>query len=539
MKMRSILSLVVLLILAGAAVGEVSYMRQFAKDKAPVLVIVSGDRALPFAQRFLTEVRARPENQKPPSAFRIIDLSEAMDRAGRTDFGDYSRVFMIHGADVEERPLPGRLQALLPSRPRRLRGEEGYAGGAILKPVQEGLTLSLALYAPDDERFDLLYRETLTRNFANWREMRFSASFTTNRLHVFTNSEGGALRGWGERNRHGVWDLVTWHPLQEATEDRVAELARIGSVAVLVDRSRPSPSTAAEGFRQFLLPPPDAQAVLAVRRTNVFGHDIVLLSAPSRRLLQLHARDFGEPSQLPEDAKVTTTLDLRHLSLGGLHLASKDLGLRAAHSLEERLAKRIMDEAGVPLAARGEQAANPFRWQVHLMDLEVLPALFAYQENRLTKHPGEYPIGRPTRPSKPRGMSETEYRVRLHQHESDLSAWQQRKRSWEHERDHVMPVTFQRTVARTVAIRGRVGLELLDRRSNQVLWQQEVPIEMSHIDAAYYRDTQVVMGFTGEPSRVPEPRYEGDYPPALLENLVEKGFGTLLDRLMRTAWLPG
>jgi hypothetical protein len=493
-----------------AARADTDFVREFAKNRPPVVLVTSGPAAAAATRRLEEAIRRSHDfARRSAGDLSIVTLADAPNVLARSSRRQ-TVVFLLAGKDLADSaaPVPAALAPFLPVDAAAAAKERLSVVRSVKDSDRPGeLAFRIGLFAPDAERLGRVMDELLARRTDDFRSLPFERRHATNRVAVFAPPGWeDTLKGWGKINQPDVWNDCRAYLLsdrEKMTPEQLEETAEV----YLVDRSRVAATDLpAPAARLLAARPVKDTTVVVTREQTEDGRPIVVVSAPSRMLL--FARISGRPTigALGGLPPVTEALNLSRvgstslLVLGG----GRDVTPDMLASLHAHLSKSLREDYHVAVEPRGPVLAKleadlavqmargaegtqgmlqrryPTRyvWVFTLTDVTG-GTTYTPSERRLTPKPSTFTDTEPSRPVRKKDESDDDYDRRKRDYRDRWDRWDRARRdyAWHYDNDSV---DWELSISREDTAHVRGLLQLIDTKSPngaRVVWEKEAARE--------------------------------------------------------------
>ena len=543
-----------------------THVREFAKNKPKVFIIVSGPQALETGRALQNAILRYGDNRHDQNDISILNIPQAAAQAGtNSELGKSPLVFLLIGKEMTA-PLPPALNSLLPF-PLPDPSRKISIVTSTLSGQKRNQVFTVGIFAPDAERMQQLYGIFLARESDNFRTLPFEEEHRSNRLAVFSTPTNRELvANWGmERDPH-VWNDIQWHDLaerdampSEQLEERVQVyfLSRAQNDAV--------PSAATPIITAHSLKP---TTIVIERQQPAPGADMVVFSAPSRTILGKKARHYPTLAALSGLPTVEEAVDLRAVKHTVL-LMSGSIPDSDREQVRLLLAKDMRQGLGMEVEERGpvmqllqrevtleqlqgasdtsrmlrRKAGLRYVWHFGVTDYSGSTE-YQPEEKRITPDPSPFTELEPTEPSRSKGLfrgnkSDEEHNKDMDQFQRDHEAWQEKKNGYDQRVQNTSYQWNQQINSHSNAhIHGVLTLfDIQDGSGGKVIWQHDCNgadeqrgiLRMQHAS---------VQGLDNRPSSLEVPAASDNCSLDLLHGAVRDASRSVFEALQETALLP-
>jgi len=543
-----------------------THIREFAKNKPKVFIIVSGPQALETGRGLQNAILRYPDNRHDPNDIPILSIAQATAQAGtNSEFSKSPLVFLLVGGEMSA-PLPSSLNSLLPF-PLPDPSRKINLVTSSLSGQKRNQVFTVGMFAPDADRLRKLYGIFLARESDNFRTLPFEEEHRSNRLTVFSAPANRELvANWGlERDPH-VWNDIQWHDLAERDamppeqmEERVQVyfLSRAQNDAV--------PSAAAPIITTHSLKP---TTIVIERQQPMPGVDMVVFSTPSRAILEKKARHYPTLAALVGLPAVDEAVDLRAVKHTVL-LMSGSIPDGDREQVRLLLAKDMRQGLGMEVEERGpvmqvlqhevtleqlqgasdtsrmlrRKAGLRYVWHFGVTDYSGSTE-YQPEEKRITPTPSPFAESEPTEPNRSKGLfrgnkSDEEHDKDMSQFQRDHETWQEKKNEYDQRIQNTSFQWSQQIDSHSNAhIHGVLTLfDIQSDNGGKVIWQhdcngadeQRGVLRMQHAS---------VQGLDSRPSSLEVPAASDTCSLDLLHGAVRDASRGVFEALQETALLP-
>lgn len=550
----------------GTCLAATNHIRELAKNKPKIFIVVSGPQAIVIGHTLQTAILRHSDNQHSAEDVRLLTIAQAATQAESEEFGKSPVVFLLVGKEMTGL-LPPVLTGILPF-PLRDPAEKISSIASTMSGSKRQQVFTIGMFAPDMDRLQRLYGIFLAHQSDNYRSLPFQDNYRSNRLALFSASASrSVLDSWGKTNDSHVWDDIVWHDLTESermTPEQMEERTQV----YFFNRARNDavPSAAAAVITSHALKP---TTIIIEGQTLASGQSVVVFSAPSQMILEKKARHYPTLASLAGVPAVDEAVDLRDVKLTTL-LMSGSIPEADREQVRLLLAKDIRQALGIDVEERGpvlrllqqevtleqlQGASDTSRllrrksglryvWHFGVADYSG-STQYEPQETCMTPAPPPYSIAEPGEPGRGGGLfgghkkSDDEYNRDMDQFREDHSAWEQKKTEYDARGQNAYYQWNQQINSRSVAhVQG--VLTLFDMKSSQggkVLWQHDCSGEDEQ-HGILRTQHESVRGIDNRPSSLEVPTASETCSFELLHAAVRHASRSVFEALQETALLP-
>jgi hypothetical protein len=200
--------------------ADTDHLREFAKNRTRLLIVVSGPEARPLGETLEKTIETNGDFAgRSPDDVRVCDLAGA-EPLLTGDFARASVVFLLAASDgARPASMNGTAAQRLPFESAFLGGKLSIVRSANVRERPGEPVFNVGLYAPDGERLGWLYKRFTGHRAGGFRDLPFTARFATNRLALFVapqNRKGLTSPSgweWGSRTNNSRDEVLVWNDI--------------------------------------------------------------------------------------------------------------------------------------------------------------------------------------------------------------------------------------------------------------------------------------------------------------------------------------
>lgn len=543
-----------------------THIREFAKNKPKVFIIVSGPQALETGRGLQNAILRYPDNRHDPNDISILSIAQAAAQAGtNSEFGKSPLVFLLVGREMSA-PLPPALNNLLPF-PLPDPSRKINLVTSSLSGQKRSQVFTVGMFAPDADRLRKLCGIFLARESDNFRTLPFEEEYRSNRLAVFSAPTNRSLvDAWGvERDPH-VWNDVQWHDLAERDAMAPEQLDDRTQVYFL-NRAQndAAPSVVAPIVTAHPVRP---TTIIIERQQPTPGTDMMVFTAPSRTILEKKVRHYPTLAALAGVPAVDEAVDLRAVKHTVL-LMSGSIPENDREQVRLLLAKAMRQGLGMEVEERGpvmqllqhevtleqlqgagdtsrmlrRKAGLRYVWHFGVTEYSGSTD-YKPEEKRITPDPPPFTESEPMEPSRSKGLfrankSDADYNKDMDQFHRDHDVWEGKKREYDGRVQNASYQWNQQIDSHSDAhIHGVLTLfDMQDGNGGKVIWQHDCNgadeqrgiLRMQHAS---------VQGLDNRPSSLDVPTASDTCSLDLMHGAVRDASRGVFEALQETALLP-
>ncbi len=554
--MKNFAILASLLLGLATAQAQTSFVRQMAKDRSSLYIVVSGPDTKALGEQILKSVQSHRDWQSPRGKkASVLDVAQATELLNSHPESK-NETFVVLLAGSEKPNLSDNAAKLLRVDPATLTDTVSRIHAQIVRPIKDGLSFSIVATAPDIERETRLVDEIYKVDSARADRLVLDKAYATNKLTIHV-SGGVQLPKWG--TIPGAWNMLTTCSLGDRTPESETD-PEIQSV-YLIDRSAPPSGLPQVVSSLAKSVGSDDNLLIAVRNILPNSRPVIILSAPNSTLLESLANQFPSPDKLPSTAYSQAALDLRDMGKVPLlvqrGLISRDLsnvirGEIASDMRNGRLdvlewlpavtnadADVSLDQLlGTPEAVRSlkSKAGVRYLWYMSILDARG-GTTYKSAQTRMSDVPTTFPGGdRPTKPDRHANESDAQRLIAIHKWEDDCDKWDHAHDDWQYR----AKVDFEQKIIANTEARIRLSLKLIDLRddSGKVVWELESNgIQTDSKDVR--TELITVRGALTGPRAPRVPNSNNDCPDFFFSDAARDAGRKALDQFFQSVWLDG
>ena len=552
--------------ITGTCRAATNHIRELAKNKPKVFIVVSGPQAVVIGHTLQNAILKHSDNRHGAEDVILLTVAQAAAQAGSEEFGKSPVVFLLIGKEMTG-ALPSALTGILPF-PLSDPAEKVSSIASTLSGNKRQQVFTVGMFAPDIERLQRLYSIFSAHESENYRSLPFQDNYRSNRLALFSASGSrSVLDTWGTSRDSHVWDDIVWHDLTEGNRMTPEQLEERTQV-YFFNRARNDavPSVAASIITSHALKP---TTIIIEGQALASGQSVVVFSAPSRMILEKKAHHYPTLASLAGVPAVDEAVDLRTVKQTTL-LMSGSIPEADREQVRLLLAKDIRQALGIEVEERGpvlqvlqrevtleqlQGASDTSRllrrksglryvWHFGVADYSGTTQ-YEPQETCMTPAPPPYSIAEPGEPGRGGGLfgghkkSDDEYNRDMNQFREDHSAWEQKKTEYDARGQNAYYQWNQQINSRSAAhVQG--VLTLFDMQSSsggKVIWQHDCSGDDEQ-NGVLRTQHESVRGIDNRPSSLEVPAASETCSLDLLHAAVRQASRSVFESLQETALLP-
>jgi hypothetical protein len=552
-----------------AQAAETNIIREMAKNKARVIIIVSGPQASVHGKAVQGAILRHPECKHKPEEVSVVSIEEAeREAAPRPKEGPITFIWIIASKEWNGK-IPEALTGLLPKRLSELKEGGGISKVEITSPKSRGLAFVVEIVAPDGERLSGLIDTFKSKSALIAEGLPFAASHGTYKLAAFSAPEDKDFAEiWGHAGG-ATWTDYKWFPLEERDKLSPEQLEEYNQV-YFIDRSRKA--GAAPGCVAPLLDGQNIKETTTLVRRGDLGHglSIAVFTAPNQTILQAKAKRFGAFNGITGGQVVEDVKDLRHIgqttlliSGAGPNAEDKEaIRLLTAKTMRDKLKMTVEERGDLLKLLRGEVTLEELQgatgtadmlrrkgnlryiWLFHVLEYgggtEYRTSEKLTQEDQAKPYTEREP--QPDDGVKEVGGGRKDAIARRRPiYESEHQKWEQDKRRWDREENANLRAQYDREITVTTGGKVRGILRLVDLKNSkspvEVIWEQECNGSSFKGPDTFKRDSVTVRAGS-RPDSLSPPANTDTCSPALLKQAAVEAASHAILQVQETAWLP-
>lgn len=566
--------------LSSTARADTDHLREFAKNKTRLLIVVSGPSALPSGESLEKAIETNGDFAgRSPNDVRVVELSAA-EPLLTGEFAKASVVFLLAASDgATPASMNGTAAQRLPFESNFLGGKISIVRSAQVKDRPGEPVFNIGMYAPDSERLGLLYKQFTGHRAGSFRDLPFTERYNSNRLALFVApqnrkglvSSGGwewGSEGNGNRDEVMIWNDIDTYDLAEREglpDEKIGERTEVYFINRATDTVIPEPARRALEGKQIKR----NATVVAYRPGGNRENPIYVVSAPTRSLLEVRLRDGRTVASLTElsGGKSTEYRDLSGVREASLLIVGGGPGVspEMADALHAEIATRLRNDFGVGIEPRGatltamenelalqmtrgatdtrgflrRRYPTRYAW-VFLITQASGSTTYGTDERKITQGMAAFSDPEPSEPRRRDYDNDDEFDNRWRRWRSAWREWDTSRRRYE-DRYRTAPCEWALSVVRKSRAEVRGFLQLIDQQGTNgptFLWEKECAFSQTREDVV--REQRVtVRGHDNRPDSLTTPAPAPTCVPSVLQATAFRACADGLNSLWGEALLPG
>jgi hypothetical protein len=550
---RALFCASLLAIAAAAHADRTSFVRELAKNRSSVYVVVSGPESRALGDRIIRDVKDHRDWSEPKGKRAMVVTPEEIQAMVSKDRQVLKNTVVVLMAASEKPALSPELASDLRLSSTALTDRISRIFAKRVREPKDGLAFNVVMSAPDAERLERLQREFLATGGDKWDQLQINHEYRSAKVVVHA-SPGVSAGGWG--NVGGAWNYVQSAPLGERSPDQ--EQDKEFDCAYLVDRS--SPDDGMPPVVRELVGSTGAKdnSLVAVKKTLPDGRCMAVLSAPNAMLLATLQRTYDNVNAIPASPMKREVVDLRSIGKTPLLVQRGEMSAELAETVRARVAAE-MRAKGLKILERGEGPKDLNRelaleqlsgstatvkklrsrglryvWHLSILNLSGR-TVYRGEFTRESDVPRTWNRTRPERPVRYQREKDGDYGRRIQEWQNDVSRYDSEYQQWE---EAVVP--YRQQVIKTVEGRAMISLKLFDLEGElgEVVWEKSLDGGYSETSVEQ-NQVVTVRGGGNIPNSPSVPESDARCPADFLTRAAQNGGRDAVGQLLENAWLTG
>ncbi|MEP6755168.1 MAG: hypothetical protein ABJA67_06690 [Chthonomonadales bacterium] len=507
-------------------VADTSYIRELAKNKPLVVIVTSGPKATPIADDLRARLLNHPENRHKSDEIitvTIADLEKQLPYDPKKNTASY--VWLINRSEFAGE-VPDPLRPNFPLGMTRMMDGEGRLKSTLANDSGRGLTIIIAIAAPDASRMQSLFQSMILRTAAKYDNLPFSEIRQTNKIAMFSTGEDKeAAIAWAPKADANEWFGVKWYSMAESAKIPAEELKEYNQVYFV---NRQSNTALPVEPSKLLVDEPVGSLTCIVKKQKISDtRYVAIYSAPNHTLLVSRMKMFPKVSAIPEAPVLTDAKDLRNIGRTSLVFAGSGPSVSEKETLALIVARQMRDRLGIDVQERTdtldnlrrEFTDNPnarrFAWQFTTTKYDG-KSVFSNRERLVSEdklvpfdvvHRNDDPEPRLVINSVGGGRKDEEDRKRPI-YEREHESWLRRKESYENRAKETLKATWEREILQTSSATTKGFLRLIDLKETDsersIIWELECAGEITRKPISINNETHIIRaGYKPKPLPLP------------------------------------